>query len=550
MGSQQYGLPAMVGVADGPAHASSKAIPLAVYVFAGCAALNSVCLGFDVGINSAVGPSLKEDLSLNDVELEIFIGSLDFFSIFGAMFASTISDRLGRRKAFAVAAIAFEVGVVGLVTSTSYNWLMLGRGFLGFGVGFGLAADPVYIAEIAPPKRRGELVTWSELGINVGILLGFIVGYCFADLPAGMAWRAMFGVGMLLPIVMLALVKFVMPESPRWLILKGRYDEAADVIRLVNHPGVSVQQVMDEIRLGIAAEFAVTAKVSWRTVLCPSPAVKRMLVVAVGVGVSQQLSGIDPVLYFLVFVLREAGIRDTSSQFGFMILLGCLKLLMIPIAGRLFDKYGRRPLMLASCVSMIAALLLMSVSFFAGGIPALALTALIGYMCAFSVGMGPGAWLIPSEVLATSIRAKGMTLVTIANRVTATILASSVLSLANLLSWGGFFLFLALLVFLITIFIYTTLPETKGRSLEELTEYFCQITEDKAEFLSEFANQPAELASESFDFEICEDQSPNAAPSPARVRVKSPTAASFPAQAVVFGKSELELAEQEQQSRA
>lgn len=456
----------------------------AVYVFAGCAALNSVNLGFDIGVNSAVGLELEADLHLDHGHLQMFIGSLDLFAVFGALFASALSDRLGRRLAFAAAAAAFEVGTGILVLSHEYTTLMTGRLFLGLGIGFGLAADPVYISEISPARHRGRLVTWSEVGINVGILLGFLVGYAFSNLPPGQAWRSMFAAGAVMPFFMCILVKWVMPESPRWLVMKGRLDEAAKVLEAINAAGADISAIIGDIQQDIAQEVSAGVKVRWSDLLCPKPAVKRMLLAGVGVAICQQLCGIDAVLYFMLFIIQRAGIRKKSDQFMFLILVGVLKLLLIPIAGRILDKAGRRPTILGSCAGMVIALLVMSGYFFVSaatgeGAPQLALMALIGYMCSFSLGMGPGAWLIPSEVFPTTLRAKAMSLATLGNRSMATVMACSALSMANALSWGGYFLLLALVIMLVALFVSRYVPETKGKTLEQLTIEFCQEAGEK-----------------------------------------------------------------------
>mmetsp|Transcript_399 Transcript_399/g.766 ORF Transcript_399/g.766 Transcript_399/m.766 type:complete len:519 (-) Transcript_399:164-1720(-) len=477
------------------ARAPKVKVQPAVYIFAGCAALNSVNLGYDVGINAAIGPPLQDDpaLALSDEQLEIFIGSLDFFAIFGALFASAISDKIGRRRAFAVAAVGFDIGIVILVFSNSYGLLMLGRFFLGLGVGFGMAVDPMYIAEISPAHCRGRLVTWSELGINIGIVLGYLAGYCLADLPTGVDWRCMLALGGIMPVVMCFLVKFMMPESPRWLVLKNRLDEAADVLGQISPPGSNTAEIVDEVRVSLAEEACANAKVRWRDLFCPTPAVKHMLLVGVGVATSQQLCGIDAIQYYLPFTLKNAGVAKRTEQYAIMVMIGMLKLACIPVAGRLFDRkgLGRRPLLIASCLAMSASLFGLSVKSFATeGAAWLTITLLFAYMGFFSMGLGPGAWLVPSEVFATSIRAKAVSIATCSNRIAATLLASTVLSLAHALSWGGYFLLLGMICLVIALGMCRGLPETKGMTLEEMTRYFRELSNDKTGLLDSVALQP------------------------------------------------------------
>ena len=168
-------------------------------LFAFCAALNSCNLGYDVGVNTGAGPLLQDSLNLSDLQLEIFMGSLNLFAMVGALSSNWVSDKLGRRWAFRIAAIGFIFGTVIQSGAGGYASLMLGRSFVGLGVGFGLAVDPVYISEISQAAHRGQLVTWSEIAINVGILLGFISGLVFSSVDEDIAWRLMFAMGVILP---------------------------------------------------------------------------------------------------------------------------------------------------------------------------------------------------------------------------------------------------------------------------------------------------------------------------------------------------------------
>ena len=172
-------------------------------IYAFCAALNSCNLGYDIGVNTGAGPLLQSSLGLTDLQVEIFMGSLNLYAMVGALSSHWISDRLGRRWAFRVAAMGFIFGTVIQSGAGGYASLMLGRAFVGCGVGFGLAVDPVYIGEISQAAHRGQLVTWSEIATNVGILLGFVAGLVFADVDEGVAWRLMFALGAILPCVVI-----------------------------------------------------------------------------------------------------------------------------------------------------------------------------------------------------------------------------------------------------------------------------------------------------------------------------------------------------------
>jgi len=380
-----------------------------------------------------------------------------------------------------IAAVSFIVGVVIQAAALNYATLMVGRVFVGVGVGSGLAIDPVYIAEISPAAHRGRLVTWSEIALNVGIVLGFASGAVFYDLPADTAWRYMFGMGAILPTVMIFLALFVMPESPRWLVSKGKEDKAKSVLQKLYPPNYNVDQIIYEIKESIEREVSAEKAMGWDMILFPTPAFRRMLFVGIGAAVAQQAVGVDALQYFLVFIVNESGIQTRGGQTAVLILLGLVKLLFIFVGGHFFDRKGRRPLFFVSLLGMAVSLILLSVSFFGNTTnSAFAVSALALYFAFFSIGMGPGAWLVPSEVFAITVRAKAMSVATFMNRVTATLMASTFLTTAKAMSYAGFFLLLAGVCIIVLGFFYWFLPETRGRPLEDMSLYFAEITGDNS----------------------------------------------------------------------
>jgi MFS family permease len=344
--------------------------------------------------------------------------------------------------------------------SYSFGMLLFGRIFVGLGVGVGLAIDPLYIAEISPAKQRGRLVTYSEIALNVGIVLGFTTGLVLAPVRDALEWRIMFLFGAILPMVMIFLVLTIMPESPRWLVSKGRADDAKMVLSQIYPEGFNVDIVIDDISDALAREKTAEQAVGWSVIYNPTPAFRRMLMVGVGTAVAQQAVGIDAIQYYLLDVIEEAGIATPTGESTVLILLGLVKLLFIFVGSRMFDSSGRRPLFFVSLIGMAVALFIISLCFFAdnGFSKSLTILGLACYLAFFSVGMvcvyriqcprfvssahcswsmqigqrllqklllnisfsfsqlkGPGAWLIPSEVFAMTIRGKAMSVATVAS---------------------------------------------------------------------------------------------------------------------------------------
>ena len=245
--------------------------------------------------------------------------------------------------------------------------------------------------------------------------------------------------------------------------------------------GFDINPVTQDIKEALERERIAENAIGWNMILFPTPAIKRMLIVGIGTAVAQQAVGIDAIQYYLIDVLNESGIQAPKAQLGVLMLLGVLKLLFVIVGSKLLDRRGRRKLLFVSLLGMVGANILTSFSFFGknkGNNSTFAIVGLALYLSFFSVGMGPGAWLIPSEIFATSIRAKAMSMATFFNRITATLMSSTFLSTANRIGWGGFFIMLAAISLVVFFFIYFLLPETKGRSLEDMSMYFAEITGD------------------------------------------------------------------------
>lgn len=452
------------------------------YIYALCAALNSLNLGYDIGVTTDVGSLVSTYFHLTVFQREIFTAGIDFFAIFGACASYMLSDKFGRKANFSSSAILFLVGIALQATAPSYWLLIVGRAFLGFAVGIGFAVDPVYIAEISVKENRGFLVSFSEIATNVGIVFGFSASLIFASIDESIRWRVMVAVGAIAPVCMLFIVTFVMPESPRWLLANNREKEAREVLAKIYTNPNDIDPIVEEIKL--ALEFDKEArKSSWSDLLFRAPpSVRRMLLVGVGAGIGQQVIGVDAIQYYLNTCIAAVGIPEGSMALNAILLaLMILKLICTTTGGYLFDRTGRRPLIFVSLLGCFVGMVVVSTAFFVDAVKPNAPTVIVGivvYLVFFSFGMGPGSWLIPSEVFATSIRAKSMSLMTSLNRFVAFLYDVSFLSTANAMGWGPFYLMLAIICLIMFAYMYILLPETKGKSLEEMNVYFAKITGD------------------------------------------------------------------------
>lgn len=441
-----------------------------VYLLTAIASLNSANLGFDIGVMSGAASYVQEAWDLSDPQLEILIGILNGCAIAGAMIAHVIVDRLGRRKTFMATCAVFVVGVAGMALSPSYEVLLTMRVVTGVGVGMGLSIDPVYIAEVAPKKFRGALVTWSEISINVGILIGFVVSFLFRNRSASVAWRYMLGCGIFAPTLLLILTIFVMPESPRWLVANGKEQEARKVLNKLTHPWEDRAAIVRDIHETVVAEQSAIA--SWYTVFHPpTVALRRALLTGVGVAIAQQIMAEESLLFYFPTILHDEMEVGRTVVFYALIAMGFLKTICIIISACFLDTRGRRPMLLISVAGMAASLAGIALSFELDS-PWGTVTGIWTYMGCFSLGIGPVCWLLASEVFPLSVRAKGMALATVSNRMFSTIIASSFVSWYKTMGLANYFWFFATVACCVWLAIFLYVPETKGKSLEEMRSVF------------------------------------------------------------------------------
>ncbi|KAL6865069.1 hypothetical protein ACP4OV_016220 [Aristida adscensionis] len=318
-----------------------------------CAILASmafIILGYDIGVMSGAAIYIK-DLKISDVQLEILMGILNLYSLIGSFAAGRTSDWIGRRSTVVFAAAIFFTGALLMGFAVNYAMLMAGRFVAGAGVGYGIMIAPVYTAEISPPSARGFLTSFPEVCCNLGILLGYVSNYAFAGLPLRIGWRLMLGIGAV-PSVLLALLVFVMPESPRWLVMKGLLADARAVLRRIADTPEDAEERLADIKAaaGIPKDLAgdvvtvpkernVDERQVWKELIfSPSPPMRRILLAALGIHFFQQASGIDSVVLYSPRVFQSAGIGDDSHLLGTTCAVGVTKTLFILVATFLVDR--------------------------------------------------------------------------------------------------------------------------------------------------------------------------------------------------------------------
>lgn len=454
--------------------------------------MTSILLGYDIGVMSGASLFIKDDLKLNDIQIEIVMGILNLYSLIGSALAGRTSDWIGRRYTIVFAAVIFFAGAILMGFATNYSFLMVGRFVAGIGVGYAMMIAPVYTAEVAPASSRGFLTSFPEIFINVGILLGYVSNIAFSKLPEHLGWRVMLGLGAI-PSVFLAIGVLRMPESPRWLILQGRVGEAKRVLAKTSDNKQEADLRLADIKEAAGIPESCTDDVVpmpkrshgegvWKELLVrPSPPVRRMVIAAIGIHFFQQSSGIDAVVLYSPRIFEKAGIKSKSQVLAATVAVGFTKTCFILVATFFIDKFGRRPLLLTSVAGMIGSLVLLASGLtiidhspekkFVWAI-AICIAMVLSYVAFFSIGLGPITWVYSSEIFPLRLRAQGASAAVAVNRVTSGVLSMTFISLYRAITIGGAFFLYASIATVAWIFFYTFLPETRGRVLEEMEDVF------------------------------------------------------------------------------
>ncbi|CAL4993535.1 unnamed protein product [Urochloa decumbens] len=467
------------------------------------ASMASIVLGYDFGVMSGASLYIKKDLNLTDVQLEILIGIMNLYSLIGSLAAGRTSDWIGRRRTVLLVAAIFVSGSLLMGLAVGYAMLMAGRFVAGVGVGYAIVVAPVYTAEIAPASARGFLTSLPDAFINFGVLLGYLSNFAFARLPLRLGWRVMLGAGAA-PAALLTLLVLVLPESPRWLVMQGRLADAGAVLERTSRTPEEAAERLASIKAaaGIPSDLDANGDVVsvpteqknrdetrvWKElVFAPSPAMRRILLTALGVQFFQQASGIDAVLLYSPRVFQSAGIAGDNRLLGATCAVGATKTLFILVATFLADRVGRRPLLLSSAGGMAIVLVGLATGLTVVGhhpsaeitwAVALCIVSTLAYVSFFSVGLGPLTSVYTTEVFPLRVRALGFGVGVTCNRVTSGVISMSFLSLSRAVTIGGSFFLYAGMAALACLFFFVFLPETRGLTLEETAKLFGVAADD------------------------------------------------------------------------
>ncbi len=497
-------------------------------------ALGGLLMGFDASVISGVVRFIEPEFNLTKLELGWAVASLTLTATMAMLLAGPLSDKIGRKKVLSYAAILYALSAIGSALAPTFFWLVMARMLGGFGVGASLILAPMYIAEIAPPHNRGRMVSFNQLNIVIGISLAFFTNYLILQLgkseePWAIAlmfneynWRWMLGLEAI-PAVLYFIGLFFVPKSPRWLIMKGEFDQAEVILRRFNKhmDDTEIQKIRESLNKDKSKESA-----SFKDLF--NPTLKVVLTIGIVVAILQQITGINSVFFYAPMIFEQSGI-GTDASFVQAILVGLVNLVFTVLAILFIDKLGRKPLLtfgvagIAFCMGLLSygfgsatysisqekldgvtedidkelvmgldgavfdsekdykmaiseivgedraeeyslALLPVSINMNA----TLILIAILGFVASFAISIGPVMWVLFSELFPNRIRGIAVSFVGLINSAVSFIVQWVFPWELEVLGNSTTFLIYGVFALLGLVFIVKKIPETKGKSLEEL----------------------------------------------------------------------------------
>jgi SP family galactose:H+ symporter-like MFS transporter len=432
-----------------------------VYVIAGVAALGGLSFGFNTGVISGALLSIRRQFELSSMSQGWVVSAVLLGCIFGAALGGKLADRFGRKNLILACAGVFFVGSFATAAAHSIEALIWGRVVIGVAIGAASFAVPLYISEISPPRVRGALVSLNQLMLSSGIVLSYLVDDLFTGFENG--WRYMFlmGIG---PALLLGVGMLFLPETPRFLMGRGRESAAREVMERLQ--GTSdVEDDLAAIRKSAANKSAG----GWSALA--QPWLRPALLIGVGIMFVQQATGINTVVYYGPTIFQMAGFDSDVAAISATLGVGVANVLFTLVAIRLVDRWGRKPLLSMSLVGIVASLVVLGSAFYLQDTlgPALrwvAVGSVLVYRASFALSLGPVAWLLISEIYPLEVRGLAMSLATLSNWVFNFFIALTFLSIIELLGEPATFWLYAVVGVCGWFFCRYWVPETKGASLE------------------------------------------------------------------------------------
>ncbi len=436
-----------------------------VYFAVGVAALGGLLFGYDTGVISGAILFIQNQFSLSATMEEIVVSSVLVGAVMGAVIGGALTDRFGRRGMIILAGNIFTVTAIGTALAPTVTWLIAARVVSGIAIGIASFISPMYIAELVPSKVRGSLVAVNMLAITTGIVAAYLVDYAFSAVHG---WRFMFGLAAI-PSIILVIGMWRLPDSPRWLISKSRVDEARRVLQRVR-TDLDVNPEIADIQKSMEDQGVGGMKGLFQ------PSLRMPMIVGLGLAIFQQITGINTVIYYAPTIFKFAGIAATGPAILAGAALTMVMWVFHVLAIFLLDRIGRRPLLLVGVGGQIIGLAILGAAFQFQQLATLksyiAIGGLVIYVTCFAFGLGPIFWLLISEIYPLKVRGAAMSAATVTNWALNLAVAITFLTLVGVLGHAGTFWLYGVIAIGAWVFFYLLVPETKGKSLEQIEAHW------------------------------------------------------------------------------
>ncbi|MFT0179049.1 MULTISPECIES: sugar porter family MFS transporter [Pseudomonas] len=450
--------------ADG--HVTEKAQPKAIFACL-MAALAGLMFGLDIGVISGATKFIQQEFQISDQVIEWIVSSMMAGAALGALGAGSLSAKLGRKKSLMLGAILFVIGSILCGLATSPTMLIFARFLLGLAIGIASFTAPLYLAEVAPENIRGSMISLYQLMITAGILLAFLSNTAFSYYEA---WRWMLGI-IAIPGVLFLIGVFALPDSPRWLIMAGRREEAIKVLHRLRGDEKVIQQEVAEIE----EQLKVPQK-GW-SLFKENANFRRSVGLGVLLQVVQQFTGMNVVMYYAPRIFEGMG-YDTAAQMWFTAAVGLTNVLATFIAIFLVDKWGRKPILYTGFVVMAVGLgvvgTMLGMGNLSHGQQTFTVVMLLIFIVGFAMSAGPLIWTLCSEVQPLKGRDFGIGCSTFTNWIANMIVGATFLTMLGTLGQGTTFWIYAGLNVVFIFLVFLLVPETKGVTLERIERNLMQ----------------------------------------------------------------------------
>lgn len=412
------------------------------------------------GISGAVS-FIQEHFLLNDIALGLAVSSLTVGCLIGALFAGVLSDKYGRKKMMISTAFLFIISALGSSLAPSLSVFIAARIIGGLAVGAASVLCPTYITEIAPATRRGTLVSYNQLAITIGILLAYAIDFTLID--AANNWRLMLSVPMIFGVIFLILLLISFPESPRWLVKDGKNDRAKNILTKIGGKEFANKEI---ISIATSVQKDITGKAKLSDLF--KGKMGHVLLLGTLLAIFQQITGINAVINYAPTIFAKTGMAADTALLQ-SVIVGLVNFLSTIIAVRLVDRKGRKVLLLWGAAGMTISLIFLSITFIFNVVGNIwVLISLLTYIVFFAASLAPVMWIVTSEMYPTKYRGTAMSLSTAVSWICTLIVVQFFPWVLNNLGGAITFGIFALFSLIAYIFIKIYIPETKGKSLEQI----------------------------------------------------------------------------------